>query len=228
MADKNDRKQLKFVLPKGIAIYPKLIKPDTKYDKDGKYEVKQKFEADVIQPTLDKLIALRDEFVEQKKAEFLASKDGKTKAKAKNIAVRDVGTPDYDENGDETGLVILKAGSKASGKRQDGSSWERKIPIFDAKGKKITPKAIFGGSELKVAVIAEAYYKADGNEVGVTLRIDAVQVLKLVQAGGGTADGFGFGAEEGYEADEDEGSQFNDESGDSDGDSKPADGDPDF
>ena len=213
MADKSDRKQLKFILPKGIAIYPKLVKPDTKFDKDGKFEVKQKFEADVIEPVIEKLVELRDAFAAEKAAEFAASKDGKVKARAKNIKVRDVGTPNYDADGNETGLIELKAASKASGKREDGSTWERKIPLFDAKGKKTNPKAVYGGSELKVAVIAEAYYKADGNEVGVTLRIDAVQIIKLVAAGGKDADSFGFGAEEGYEDDAEE-NQFGDETGD--------------
>jgi hypothetical protein len=219
----NKREQLKLILPRGVAIYPKLIKPDTKYVKEGKYEVKQKFEADAISPVLDKLVELRDRYAEQMRAEFIAKKKPQL---AKTLKLRDVGTPDYDAEGDETGLVILKAGSKASGTRADGSRWERKIPLFDAKGKKTAPAAIYGGSELKVAVIAEAYHKADGNEVGVTLRIDAVQILKLVAAGGKDADSFGFGEEEGYEADEDEsGGQFADESASSDA---PASTDVDF
>jgi hypothetical protein len=210
MADAK-RDQLKFILPKGIAIYPKLIKPDTKFDPAGKFEVKLQFDAETIAPVLEKLVELRDRFAEDKKAAFLAAKKPQL---AKSLKLRDVGTPDYDKEGDENGMILLKPSSKASGVRADGSRWERTIPLFDAKGKKIEGKpAIYGGSELKVAVIAEAYHKADGNEIGVSLRIDAVQVIKLVSAGGKDADSFGFGEEEGYEGSEESAGGFGDESG---------------
>jgi hypothetical protein len=221
----NDRPTLQFITPRGTAVFPKLNQPDTKFDANGVYETKLKLEADAadgqigksvvaLPEIVEKLEAIRDQFLAEKKAELAGGKDPKQKAKAKNITARAIGEPAYDDDGEETGELILKAKMKASGiSAKDNKPWTRKPVIFDAKGKKLSDvPLIYGGSTLKVAVKAVPYYMAAENEVGVSLYLEAVQVIDLVSGGGGrSASAYGFGSEDGYVAeDEEEGQQFND------------------
>jgi hypothetical protein len=219
MAKNSDRPSFNCITPKGTAIYPKLDKPDTKFDADGVYEVKLKFDPaatdGVIGKTsatwaeiVEKAEAVRDEFLATTKKE-LAAGDGKQKLKAKNITALDFGNEqDVDDDGNETGLVLVKAKMKASGvSKKDGKPWARKPTLFDSKGKPLPANAppIWGGSQLKVAAEVCPYYNAKDNVVGITLRLNAVQVIELVSGQGRTASAFGFGEEEGgYTAEEEQ------------------------
>lgn len=215
MSDKNALPKFNFITPKAPAIYPKLNEPDTKFVAEGVYESKLRIDPSAEDGVIGKdkaswatiyerLEELRDGFLAEKKKELAASKDPKNKNKAKTISAADIGTPDLDNEGEETGMLVIKVKAKASGGGGDTGkkAWKRKITIFDAKGKKMeNPPLIYGGSELKVAVSAVPYYSPKDNVVGVTLYLEAVQVIELVSSGGGkSADSFGFGEEEGYEA----------------------------
>lgn len=228
---KSDTPSLNIITPKGVAVYPKLNKPDTKFDADGVYEVKLRLDPDATGGTLDKKSAtladiiaaatkLRDEFLAEKKAELAASSNPKAKKKAKEIEVREIGEADLDEDGEETGLILLKAKMKASGiSKKDQTPWTRAPKLFDAKGKPLDAKTtqIWGGSVLKVAAKAVPYYAANDNIVGVTLYLEAVQVIELVSGGGRDAGAFGFGEEEGYEGDSGSAAPFDDsDAGDTD------------
>lgn len=212
MAKNNAYPVIKALLPKAPSIFPKLNTPDTKFDPDGVFEVKLRYvegqeETGLIGRTvvtLDEILerakAMRDEFAEAKREELMAG-DGKQKKKAKELSVRDIGEQECDDDtGEETGNLILKAKMKASGiSKKDGKPWKRSPNIFQANGKPFTKvPSIYGGSVLKVAVEIVPYYAANDNVVGVTLRLEAVQVIDLVSGGGRSASAYGFGAEEGY------------------------------
>lgn len=215
MAKQNDRLEVNVVTPRGVAIYPKLNKPDTKFDADGVYETKLKFDPDATDGVIGKktstwadikaaVDANQAEFLAQKKAE-LAKGDGKAKNKAKSIESVEWGVePDVNDEGEETGLVVVKAKMKASGtSKKDGSKWERKPRLFDAKGKPMSgDKAIWGGSTLKVAGKVVPYYNAKDNVVGSTFYLEGVQVIDLVSGGGRDAGSMGFGEEDGYTEEE--------------------------
>lgn len=213
MAQNNDRLELNIVSPQGTAIYPKLNEPDTKFDDAGVYETKLKFDPDDAEGVLSKksatwaemkeaIDAQQAEFLKQKKAE-LAKGDGKAKNKAKSIDSIEWGVePDVDDEGNETGLVVIKAKMKASGvSKRDGRAWSRRPVIFDAKNTKLDPApSIWGGSSLKVAGKIVPYYSAKDNVVGSTFYLEAVQVIELVSGQGREAGDYGFGEEEGYTA----------------------------
>lgn len=218
----SDKKPLKFVTPRGVFVYPKLTKPDTKYKPEGEYRVKLRFTADVFPgETLAKLEAMRDELAEQTKAALTKKKEG---AKVKSLKTRDVLSTEEDkETGEPTGFVVINSKMQASGvSKKDGKPWTRKPKLFDAAGKKLPVNVqIWGGSEGKVAVEALAYYTPKDNEVGIAFYLNAVQVLKLVQGGGDSAADHGFGAEEGYTG-ENEGSPFDDSAGEADPGAEPS------
>ena len=104
-----------------------------------------------------------------------------------------------DDQGEETGEIELGFKQKAIIKNAKGETFELCPKVFDASGKELikTP-AIYGGSILRVAYQIVPY-NVPALGVGASLRLNAVQIIKLV-SGGGDAASYGFGEEEGYVA----------------------------
>lgn len=204
MADYIKRPSVKFITPKGVAIFPKLSKPDTKWKAEGEYSCKLRLTPDALPAELvEKLNDLRDTFAEETKTELVAKKNG---GKAKTLKVRDAMLTDEvnKETGEATGFVILNAKMTASGvSKKDGKPWSRSPKLFDAKGKPLSANVqIWGGSEVKLAIEAVPYYTPKDNEVGISFRLEAAQVLKLVSGTAKDAAGYGFGEEEGFTSEE--------------------------
>jgi hypothetical protein len=165
--------------PVGIARYPSLNKPDTKFDEVGVYKVNLEMSAEDAEPFLSQVEALLAEFVAQKKAELK-----KDKLKMHQAP--------WEEN---DGQVQLKLKVKALGKDKAGETYSRQPKLFNASGEVITDN-IGGGSKLKVAVVPYCWYTASLG-AGVTLQPKAVQVLELVTWGdGGSAAAYGFDVSE--------------------------------
>lgn len=163
-----------FTTPTGIAQYPYLSEPDTKFSEEGDYKV------NIILPKekADPIIKQIDEVVSGNIAEI---KKSKSKVKEANL-------PYFNEEveGKETGNVIIKFKSKGA----------YKPAIFDSKGKPMLQSNIWAGSELKVnAAIAPFYTAMVG--AGVSLRLRAVQVIQYVEGGAG-AGRFGFEEQAGF------------------------------
>lgn len=76
-------------------------------------------------------------------------------------------TEETDENGDDTGRVLVKFKMKASGVgKRTGKKFTMRPDIFDARGKKIdNPPQIGGGSELKVSLRDRRLVRRIGQEV---------------------------------------------------------------
>lgn len=196
--------------PVGVARFPRLNKPDTKFVKVGEYSTKLVLDPDTITDIIATINELRDEKLEAVKAQLTqAIKDAKT-LKAKNkaelalssLTVNENAIPDVNDDDEETGLVVLNFKMKAKVETTT-KTWEQKPIIFDAKGKKLdNPPAVWGGSKLKVNFEAVPYYMGEQNAVGVTLRMRGVQIIELVSGNGGNAESMGFGVEEGYSVDD--------------------------
>ncbi|WJY17651.1 hypothetical protein QQS45_08315 [Alteriqipengyuania flavescens] len=203
-------KKTEAVTPKGTAIWPRLNTPDTKFDPAGKYTCK------IAVPGDDEgLAALRkqtQELIDEKFDEVVAKlkEDGKG-AVAKKVSKADPFVAEEDpETGEETGNILINAKMTASGtSRKTGKPWSRKPAIFDAKGKKLSnPPIIGGGSEVKLSVELFPYFAANDKTVGVSFRLEAVQVLKLVSSGNRDAGGYGFEEEDGDELEDMEDTTF--------------------
>ena len=185
---KDKEKPVTLTTPKGIALFPYLNVADTKFDKDGVYKVTLKLASeesggviDQIEKVMEKAQAMAEE----------AAKAKRKKAKASDLPYSE----ELDESGEETGYILFRAKSKASGVNAKGTRWERKIPLFDPKGKPIKV-TIKGGSVLKLSLTLIPWVNPKF-EYGVKLQLEAVQVFKLGQGGGErSASGFGFEAEE--------------------------------
>lgn len=192
------REQIRYTSPEGVAVFPCIHKPSKKYNK---FECKLVLDPndEELQAFIAKAEAIRDKFFDETKKSLIANKKG---AKAKELKSAPIVVEEYDDQGNETGMVLMKGTADAVGKRKDGSTFNREVHVFDAAGKRLKKvPAVFGGSRLKMAVIAFPYYSAAANQVGISLRLEAVQIIELV-SGGGSAQSYGFGSTDGYVADD--------------------------
>lgn len=178
----------KFTSPVGSAVYPHLVRPDTKFDSDGVFRVTLALDAGAAKPFIAQLEAARDRFT----ATF--AKDEPVKAKKASIA--DVYEDELDESGEETGRVLIKAKQKAKVTVGD-KVYEKSVKLFDSQNQIITPDSMWSGTKLKLAGVLVPYYMASSKEIGVSLRLAAAQVIELVQGDGGSGESFGFGSEDG-------------------------------
>lgn len=179
----------RYVTPAGTAQYPYLTKPDTKFNPDGEYKLKLEIPGDKAQ---DLVTFLDEQFA-------LAQEKAKKENAGKKIKP---GNEPYEIDQD-SGKVTVNFKLKAKVTPKNGEPFEQKPAIFDAKGKPIMGDAkVGGGSKVKVAYEVLPYYTAIAG-AGVSLRMKAVQVIELVEYSGGAGAGaYGFGEEEGYEAED--------------------------
>jgi len=177
----------------GKAVYPRLAKPDTKYDELGQYK------ADVSMPLADA------EPIMEILSETYKAHTGMAPKKAKNTMWYFETNKDGDEtneDGDETGNVVFKCRVKNKLRKRDGQLWDRKPKLFDAALKPVDVNP-FGGSTYVVS--AEVYAWEAGAKKGISLQPLGVQVLDLVSGSGPSASSMGFKAQEGYTTGPDEG-----------------------
>lgn len=196
------------VTPAGIALWPHLVEPD---DYAGQLNYKTGVVLDPKDPGVSEFIAMLDEASLKAYNEGVAelkALGGKNIPLAKSIVQKVPYDLEYDDEGEETGRVIVQCKSKAAGINQKTQKkWERKIPLFDSgKGKGRPAKIphgsvrVWGGSVIKVEVELFPYCATGLKLAGVSLRIKSAQIL---QAADGSSSN-NFGVEEDYEAVEQE------------------------
>jgi hypothetical protein len=194
------KKLLRLTSPKGVARYPWLSRPDVQFNTDGVYKV------NLLVPVSEcaELCAKLDELAEESYREAVAK--AKTPAIAKQIKkAAPYGMFLDPETGEETGQIEFKFKMNAKIKTATGEFKTLKPFIFDAKGNQVVVVPnIYGGSVLKVNFSPSPYFAANNKTAGISLRMNAVQVIELVSGTGGGATGYGFGEEEGFVASEDQ------------------------
>jgi len=182
-------KREKFTTPKGTFIFPKLTEPDYKFKENGEYSLKLRLDGEDAKELKQQLESRRDEWVAEWK------KDNKKKPKVADLSCTEV----VDDEGNETGEMDFKFSMPARVKTQAGKEFDLSPKLFDSKGKPI-PKGtqIWGNSVGRVAYWIRNYEAPIG--VGIALKLEAVQVIELVGPETQSADSFGFGEEDGFEA----------------------------
>jgi hypothetical protein len=163
--------------PTGVALYPWLSKPDTKFSAEGEYKVNLVLSADKAKPIVDTINEVFSTNVQEE-----MKKQKKKDLKTANPPYSD----ELDDAGQPTGNVIFKFKSKAM----------YKPAVFDAQGNAMVESNIWGGSEVKVNATVSPYFTAIVG-AGVALRLRAVQVITLVEGSEG-AGRFGFEETTGY------------------------------
>lgn len=177
---------------KGKSLWSKVFEPDTKFIEDGEYSTQVIVsEADAAQ-VCEQLEALIDE-------EFNKIVKDKPALKA-TLSKRPVTEPDIDQDGNATGNVVFKSKLKAKIRSKTGAVYNQKPNVVDAKRNPMTGIQLVGnGSIVKIAVEPITYYMPSSKQVGVSLRLKAMQVIDLVEHGVPSADSL-FDDEEGFVA----------------------------
>lgn len=192
--------------PRGVAVFPSLNAPDTKFKPEGEYAVRLAFDpndADVQQ-----LVAELERRQELGWQEALSELDAAARKKfEKTYTKAPVFTEEVDKEGDETGRILINFKMKASGtSKKTQKKWEQKPTILDAKGIQMkNPPDIYGGSILRIGFETTCGPVPSSKLFYISCRLMLVKVIDLVSRGGYSADAFGLGDEEdGYEADDDQ------------------------
>lgn len=166
--------------PKGKAVWPKLVEPDTKFDQDGMYSCKlhvseqdfRAFEAHV-KPIIETAY----------KAE--CDRLGKPKLRmAASTPIRITEEGDYE----------IYAKQKAKVHTKSRGTLEFVVAAVDSQGKKIPMPNVGSGSQLRMAVEVNPWF-VPSQGFGYSLRLRAIQIIDLIEFGGGDSD-FGFSVEE--------------------------------
>jgi hypothetical protein len=185
-------KRIKVSSPVGIAVYPKLTTPDTKFKAEGEYTCRLRVAADKAAPFVAKIDAAYNENLETTKAALQAaieSAEGTEKGKAKKAlaAFKPADKPykeALDAEGDPTGEVEFNFKLKAKvTERKTGKVRERRPTIVDSAGTVLDPDglSIWGGSKVQVGGYLVPFNTAIG--CGISLRLAQVRIIKLVSGG---------------------------------------------
>ena len=175
-------KELKFVTPLGVAVYPSLNRPDTKYNDLGIYKADVSVPIAEAKPLMDRLSVVFKEYT------------GKEPNKTENTMFKV-----EDNDGKSTVLFKLRIKNRMT---KTGDLWDRKPKIFDSE---LTPISVNprGGRGMRGSLETYAW-DAEGKK-GIGLEPMAVKIVKLVSGEDTDGKSFGFDAEDGFTADASEG-----------------------
>lgn len=189
---------------KGVAKYPRLNEPDTKFNAAGSFSVKQIVSEEVATPLMEVINSEIDKAFNAKIAEMKEAK--KTPAQIAKVKKADPPFVEcYDEDGELTGEVEFNCKMNHTFTDKKTGKVEQRWPqLVDSKGNVIKGKkpSIWGGSVLTVAYQLIPFDSPVAG-VGCSIRIQGVQINKLVTGGGGVA----FGADGDYEPDDEDGDE---------------------
>lgn len=180
------------VSPKGEFGFSHLLKPG----KFGHLDIQLILEGEEAEK-FQKFLA--DKGAEARNALIAAATTPKEAKAIGKMNLHSNGKPEEDQDGNETGRTVFTFKNKAEGVRKDGQPFTATVTIVDAKKKVLVGPRIGRGSVGKIAYQLVPFATSQAG-VGVSLRLKAVQVLELVSYGASSADA--FGAEEGYEAED--------------------------
>jgi hypothetical protein len=187
------KKFINFLTPKGITKFSYLVKPDDgeKIDADPSWKTTLLLdpEAEGVQEFLQFL----DAQLEEAAAHFHSEKPA-----TKKYSLTSPYSDELDKDGEETGMIAINVKKKTQSK--DGTALKAPA-LFDAKGKRCYPDAVFGGSQVIIAGHLFPYAMGSTKSIGLSLKLDGVQIIELVEASGATAEQLGFTAQDGYEGD---------------------------
>jgi hypothetical protein len=179
--------KLRLTTPKATFKYPKLIEPETKFTPEGHYKVTAVIPAEDAGPMADQLDALFEAHKASLKAQAPSQK---FKAIDPSFGFEDI---------DGKPCFTISVKMKAKGMDRDGRAWSAVPALFDASGAPVKDReslrGMWSGTEGRVSFEACPFYQP-ALGAGITLRLKAVQILKLVESGG-SADSFGFQEETG-------------------------------
>lgn len=198
MSEKKKARPQVIVTPAGIAVYPHLTEPDSRFEgQEPKYKIKLRLDPN----NSDHAKFIAD--IEQKREAALpAMKAEYPKFAARMKLEYDTVKEEFDKEGEATGFVVIEFKCKASikSKTDPNKTTPIKPKLFDSKNRALPEGTKIGGGSIVKVAFTPIPFAFSNTKVGLSLRLEAVQVIELVEYSGGRSP---FEEEEGgYEAEE--------------------------
>jgi hypothetical protein len=208
MSNQTRPKLEQMVTPPGEAVWPKLSgEPDVTFSKDGHGHWKTGIRIDTNTPEGNEFVenlkqrhkaAQSDKELKKLYAEYVENCKKKRTKPDPFTAAPPPWKDEVDEAGKETGIVIVNFKMKASGQQEGKKPWKRSPTIVDSKGTPIRNVNIGSGSLIRVSFEVLPFWTSAVG-AGLSLRMNGVKLLRLVEYGGRDAASLGLDqAEEGY------------------------------
>lgn len=202
-----------FVTAAGTLKYPRLNEADTKFNPAGEYNCRLILSEADAEALVEQLQPLHDEAVTAGRAKYDAL-PLMTKKKKAFTEVHFM-SECLDAEGTPTGKYEFVFKMKASGQdAKTGEAWSRRPAVFDADGEVIAKlPQIWGGTEARISFTVMQYFMSSSCTAGISLKLEAVQIINLVSGSNAKAKGsaFGFGkVSGGYKQPDSNGTEFTD------------------
>lgn len=192
-SDVDIRTLKQYVTPIGIATSAFIIVPSTEYDENGQYFVRLKLKTtDKGTQKLIKLIDDAREWAFNEAVERLETPKEKKAVKAADPSYK----TEEDEDGNETGYTIFNFKRKAVRTTKNGDIKPITLPLFDSMLQPVDREGldVWSGSEIAVAFKLCPFYTPQVG-AGVSHRLEAIQLIKVVSGGGDSRSATEFGFE---------------------------------
>ncbi len=167
-----------YTSPVGVAVYPHLNTPDTKFNPNGLFSVKLQVEGDKAVAFAARIDAAMDQAVKDAKDE---AEEGKEIKRADRPYVLN-----------DEGVYLFHFKVKHRNQTREGKEYFRRPVLFDSQGQRCDDAKIGGGSQLRVSYEPFLFNSQPLIGAGVSLRLFAVQVLSLIEWGERSAEGYGL------------------------------------
>lgn len=188
--------------PRGKVQWAKVVTPDTKFDPKGVYTIEMNLPVD--DPACQEMCELLDKTIQEAVDKELENRPERFKSLPGGSPLT---APAYTE---VDGNIKFKFKLKAAITTKSGETYTQRPIVVDSKGQSVLRVvdgkvmnnnfSIGNGSVCAVHYQPIPYFVASTKQVGVSLRLKAVQIFKLEKFGGG----FDFEEEDSFEyADED-------------------------
>ena len=196
-----DKKRTRYTSPKGDALFGHIVEVDygtEKYpDPKGSYNITLALDPDEA-AALDAMLADEVEAARAHTEEKFDALKPQAKKKFGTPTFNEPGPEEYDKEGVPTGRRLYRFKTSAFYEKRDGSTVQRRVPLFDSMQQpvKLTEEPGYG-STIRVAFTTAPYFVDGQGMGGLSLYLDAIQIIRLLKAGERAASDYGFGAEEG-------------------------------
>ncbi|MEE0815353.1 MAG: hypothetical protein U0M13_06790 [Desulfovibrio fairfieldensis] len=198
---KNDKpKRTRYTSPKGEALFASVVNVDYGTEQypnpKGGYKLTLALEsaaADKLRGMLVEEIDMARNIAEDKFQELKPA----TRKKLGSMTFNELGVEEYDKDDQPTGRILFRFKTSAFYEKRDGTKMQRKVPLFDSMMQPVLLKEEPGnGSLVRVAFTCAPYFVEGQGAGGLSLYLDAVQIIKLNLFGGRSASDYGFGEED--------------------------------
>lgn len=184
-----------YLTPQGVASFPHLAEAQTKFVKEGVYDVTLYFDEKAGSEFVASLEEAYNQACKEAKEKYEEQKP-QYKKDNPEIKFEQFYREEVDDNGFATGRIFVKFKRQATVKMKDNKLLEFSVAVFDrynqAMPKEVVAKAS-SGSIMKAAFKANPYFVAAGAKAGISLQLEAVQIVEAKEwTGTKSAADYGF------------------------------------